>query len=330
MFLKKILLSMVDINNSTESNISFVDIMMKVDAKNLKSLVDAGYNVRMVESSLSYKYPAKYPGDTLLYLYILLQDVLRGRVFNNTRMYAYCMIKDKVYKKPLTEKELSSYNVDDNYHTTVSGSVSKKTEGRKIIAFSATNPGVGKSTTTDLLLDSLEADGYSVDVFTIADIIKTTLKFISKIINKDEGRFYENYSEKDVLKTFGSETVPFKTRDLLCDFSLLVQKYYGKNIWGNLAIESLSSTEDLDVIVIDDLRRKDELDVLKEYFKDDLFVISLSKEDLTSTEVIDNLSEAAKSFEGGLESSDFDYEFTFKKDWSNTEDLISYIKENVL
>ena len=327
MWSKKILLSMLNLKDLKEGNVSFIDIIMKVDKKNLEKLLEAGYDPMKIVASLSYKYPAKYPGDTLLYLYIFAQDLIKGRFFNESRPLALAMLKQSVYNIPLSDKEKQNYGFDSEEEV-ITTSVEKQTNPhtfKKIIAFSSTAPSIGKTTLVNTLIDQLTEEGYSVDSLTIAERIRSCLVLLANVIDKDSSRFFENYFEKDISKTYGNETIPFKTRDLLCEFSLLVQKYYGIDVWGKAAANTLLES-DANIIFIDDLRREDEFQVLKETFKQDLIVISLDKEDVDNNFVKSQLSDAAKAFEAKLNSDHFDYSFTFNSDWSNTPELIKLVK----
>ena len=328
MLSKKTLLSLIDLKALKKGEMSFVDVIVKVDNKNLEKLLAAGYDPMKIVSTLSYKYPANYPGDKLLYLYLMAQDFLKGRFFNESRPLAVAMIKKKVYNLPLTDKEKEYFpHLEDTTQTKVEEKTKKPRE-KLIIALTSSAPRIGKTTTVNKLVELLENQDLEVETLTIAERIRACLAVFASLIDKDATRFFENYAEKDISKTYENETIPFKTRDLLCDFSILVQKYYGVDVWGQTAVSTLLEST-AEVIFIDDLRRKDELKVLKETFGDNLVVIKINKEDVDETQVNKNLSQAALEFESKLESSDIDYSFTFNSDWSNMKDLEQLIKNIV-
>lgn len=328
MFPKKVLLSLINLKDLKKGEASFLDVIVKVDNKNLEKLLAAGYDPMRIVSSLSYKYPSKYPGDKLLYLYLFAQDVLKGRFFNESRPIAVAMMKQKVYNIPLTEKEKQIYAVNSNEEPTQDVEQVPVYTGKKIIAFTSTAPRIGKTTTVNNLVEIFEEEGYVVSTLTIAELIRTCLALVANLVGIDASRFFENYAEKDISKTFGNEELPFKTRDLLCEFSIMIQKYYGVQVWGKAAAETLQDT-DANIIFIDDLRRKDELIALKEVFKEDLIVIQLDKEDVDETQVNKELSSAAQAFESKLGFEDIDYQFTFNSDWSNTQELVELIRKLV-
>ena len=328
MFPKKVLLSLINLKDLKKGEASFLDDIVRVDNKNLEKLLAAGYDPMRIVSSLSYKYPSKYPGDKLLYLYLFAQDVLNGRFFNESRPIAVAMMKQKVYNVPLTEKEKQIYAVNSNEEPTQNVEQVPVYTGKKIIAFTSTAPRIGKTTTVNNLVEIFEEEGYVVSTLTIAELIRTCLALVANLVGIDASRFFENYAEKDISKTFGNEELPFKTRDLLCEFSIMIQKYYGVQVWGKAAAETLQDT-DANIIFIDDLRRKDELIALKEVFKEDLIVIQLDKEDVDGTQVNKELSSAAQAFESKLGFEDIDYQFTFNSDWSNTQELVELIRKLV-
>ena len=325
MFLKKTLIKVLNLKELDKGNIVFVNLMLKVDKQNLQKLQDIGYNPIVVLSTLAYRYPKKYPGDNLLYFIILSQDFLKGRVFNQSRFLAYCMIKRQVYGLELSgeEKELyeSTFPKDEEENKEVS-----EHSVQKIIAFTSTAPRIGKTTTVEKLVDYFEDEGFDVEPITIAKYIRSSLKVLAELLDKDSTRFFENYEDKDLVKTFGNESVPFKTRDLLCDFSLMMQQYYGVGIWGETARDAILASS-ANLVFIDDLRREDELVVLKKAFGDNLIVISLDKEDVDTVSINKELSTAAQAFESKIKKESIDHYFVFNKDWSNTDSLISLIKD---
>lgn len=331
MFPKKFLLSLIDLKAMKKGELSFIDIVIKADRKNLEKLLEAGYDPMKIVSSLSYKYPSKYPGDKLLYLHLFAQDFLKGRFFNESRPLAVAMIKQQVYNVPLTDKEKEIYKqtgVEEQEQAPQKEVIPEKTNTprtKKIIAFTSTAPRIGKTTTVNNLISTFEDAGFEVETLTIAERIRACLALVASMMDTDATRFFENYHEKDISKTYGNEANPFKTRDLLCDFSIMIQKYYGVEIWGKTAVNTLNEST-ADLIFIDDLRRKDELTVLKEAFGENLVVIELDKEDVDEVQVKKDLSEAALAFESKLGSEDVDHKFTFNSDWSNTPDLVKLIK----
>lgn len=329
MFPKKFLVSLLSIKDLKAGDVTPVDVVMYVDKDNLEKLIEAGYNPRKISFSVYYNYPKTFPGDKKLYFSILWQDIIKGRFFNSSRYLAYCMIKKDIYKQTLSQKEIDAYNMafnikdveeDEIIHQETTTHTSKK-----IIAFTSSAPKIGKTTTVEKLMDVFENEGYITEKHTIAEMIRVCLSVIAGLLEIDSSRFFDNYHEKDISKTYGNELVPFKTRDLLCDFSIMMQKYYGTEVWGKTAANFLLQS-DANVIFIDDLRRKDELSILKETFGDDLIVISLDKIDVDSASVQTELSEAARQFESKISRENVDHFFTFNEDWSNTPELITLVR----
>jgi hypothetical protein len=124
-------------------------------------------------------------------------------------------------------------------------------------------------------------------------------------LDVDSSRFFENYHLKDQIIKFGNEPLEFKTRDLLCEFSILLQKFYGTDIWGQMAIKNIENYL-ANVVLIDDLRRPDEYEVIKKHFGARLITVYLDKVDVENKQVNANLPDAAKAFESKLNKEDMD------------------------
>ena len=163
---------------------------------------------------------------------------------------------------------------------------------------------------------------------TIAEYIRQMLVGVADDLDVDSSRFFENYHLKDQIIKFGNEPLEFKTRDLLCEFSILLQKFYGTDIWGQMAIKNIENYL-ANVVLIDDLRRPDEYEVIKKHFGARLITVYLDKVDVENKQVNANLSDAAKAFESKLNKEDMDIQFTFNEDWSNLPDLIKEIKDKL-
>lgn len=330
MFNKKYLMKVPNLTDLKSGKMSVVDVCLKMDEKNWNKLTAAGYNPCMIRSQSSYRYPNKWVGSELLYSYFLLQDILRGNFFNELRYPFFCLIKKEVYNQTLNEKEqLAVNNTLGNMFEEVDTEDEVKAFQKTVIAFISNRPHVGKTETTQRLLRELEED-YSVSSLTIAEKIRELCYDIG--INLDVGgsRFFDEYSKKDLLMKFDNEKIEFKTRDLICEFSFLMQKYYGNNIWGESAITRIEEAFS-DIVIIDDLRRPAELEVLKNKFGSRLILVYLDKDkdEDTTKQVMEQLSDSAKKFENELSKAVADIQFTFNSDWSNLPDLFVLIKDKL-
>lgn len=331
MFKKKALLQVPNLYELKKGKVAMVSVFVNIDKKNFEKLADAGFNPALVKENQSYKYLDSWKGNFALYAYLILQDIMRGKVFNQTRYPAFCILKKQIYGQELTAKEQEAYDLitgGSDEHDTVISVPSKKPELKAVIAFTSTAPKIGKTVTTEKIKASLERENLVVEIHTIAELIRRCLEAIAKGLGIDSSRFFENYSQKDQVVKFGNEPVEFKTRDLVCDFSLLMQKYYGTYVWGNCAADDIADYE-ADVVFIDDLRRKDELDILRKRFGDKLIVIRLEKEDVDPTTVVTQLSSSAQAFENKLSDEDIDETFVFNKDWSNTSELLALVNKYI-
>lgn len=107
----------------------------------------------------------------------------------------------------------------------------------------------------------------------------------------------------------------------MCDFSDLIQAYYGKYIW---ASQVYNDIKDNQIVIVDDWRRLTESDFLE--MKEDVVVttIYLSKPDKQV-----NPSEKSSSYEGNIHPGHCDIQFTYNSDYSNFEDVIGLIQNAI-
>lgn len=343
MLSKKYVLRVPDLEKIRKGQKEAVSVKVKLDDADRDALIEAGYHPTAIKSETQYKYPKSWQGDASLYVFLLLQDLAKGRMFNSLRYPCFCLIKHSVFGQELTPKQkvaLESLSVpkriEENLtqasppEETVVEEENKPIREKIVIAFTASAPQIGKTQTSIRLAKYLqETTDYSVTSYTIAEYIRDILASVATFLDKDASRFFENYDQKDVVRTFENESIPFKTRDLLCDFSILMQKYYGTNIWGQTAISNISEFNE-DIIVIDDLRRPDEYDILRKQYGENLITVYLDKVDVENKQRNENLSEAAQAFEAKLKKEDMDLSFTFNEDWSNIDELFEKIKTKLV
>lgn len=334
MFSKKFLVRLPHIEKIRKGEVGVVDAIVKMDKSNWNKLVEAGYRPVIVKSELYYKYPQKWIGSIPLYLTLFLQDALKGNFFNSLRYPCYCTLKRDVYGKELTESEKKAIEdikesdvIANEEDDLILPEPSQKQMEKVVIAFASSAPKIGKSETVKRLQAELISD-YTVMPHTIAEYIRQMLVGVADDLDVDSSRFFENYHLKDQIIKFGNEPLEFKTRDLLCEFSILLQKFYGTDIWGQMAIKNIENYL-ANVVLIDDLRRPDEYEVIKKHFGARLITVYLDKVDVENKQVNANLSDAAKAFESKLNKEEMDIQFTFNEDWSNLPDLIKEIKDKL-
>ena len=112
---------------------------------------------------------------------------------------------------------------------------------------------------------------------------------------------------------------------MICDYSDLLQKYFGVTYWASQTTSFINDA-DLKVFVIDDLRRPIELDYLRKQFgAENVITVYLTKEDAVKP----LLNGTSLAYEGLLDPNEFDIQFEFNSDWSNTTDLIKTITERL-
>lgn len=328
---KKYNLTLPSFTKSKDGIPEFFNVIAYLDKQSALNLVDNGYNVNHITNSSSYTVPEVYPGDKQLLISLFLQDLKRFKFFNSNRYFSYCFLKSNYYGKELSDKEQSLvsktlnndnlliYKNNETYNK--NNTVSKPSP--KIILLASAGPKIGKSIFSQTLINSLEN---SVE-FSIVDEIRDQLASIFQRMDLSSEIFYPSlYNEiKDTVYTFSEEVDPIIVRNLICDYSDLLQMHLGTHIWGRMVAKKIDST-DSSYIVIDDFRRNIELKYLSEYYgKENIITVYLDKEDVVQPV----LSSTANSYEFKIKPEEMDINFKFNSDWSNTNDLIQLIKSKL-
>ena len=112
-------------------------------------------------------------------------------------------------------------------------------------------------------------------------------------------------------------------RDLVCDISDTIQKYYTDEIWGELVYKQIQKST-ANSIVIDDWRRLTESNCLEKKKEFNIIKVFLQKPDKYVQP-----SEGSLKYEGALKPSDCDIVFTYDDSYSNFEELIGLIKNEI-
>lgn len=305
-----------------------ISIYCKMDLENLEKLeVDCGLEPSLLISELRYKVPKQYYNSFILWTLIFIQDLLKGRFFNSHRPLLIAMLKKQKYQQSLSDKELDliAELKNDSSREFVSSGGCEKINKRLIIALCSPGPGVGK-TTTGRKLENYINDKYKcfVYTYTIAEHLKQIILSLYNYLDIKTNRFDPQVynSTKDIAIQNEGEGSSFKTRDILVNQSLFIQDYFGKDIFGKLCVNDFEVVKD-GVIIIDDLRRNDEFIPIKEAYGDELIVINLTKENLDLK--LDTLSEQSRKFESNLDDTVYDYEFVFKENYSNINELYQLV-----
>ena len=264
-----------------------------------------------------------------IYLAILWKDILKGKVFNKLRYLLYLSIlkQSGVQLTPKQEQALSvqvptTLNNNSNHFINIS-------KDKKIILLSSGTANIGKSTFAKNLITSLNTNNGIV--LPVASDIRDICSFSTNVFGFESNIFdYEYYNQnKNKLMNHNSNYKDFVIRDLVCDVSNTLQKHFGDDCWAKSLINRIDNSYE-DVIIIDDIRRDIEINALiSKYGKENILCVYLNKEDMNTTENNKKLSTVASSFEGQVNPDTYDVTFTFNKDWSNTDQLITTIKDKL-
>lgn len=199
----------------------------------------------------------------------------------------------------------------------------------KYILLSSEGNGVGKTYSSDLIAKELRSNGKKVLVASFADSIRTQLESVFKSLHADINPFIHKdlYNQvKNKEYNYKSEYNNVKLRDLICDYSDVIQKHFGDKVWG-LQLYYNYKNFDVDYLIVDDFRRLSEFSGLaSKVDSKDIFTIFLKKEDYK----YESFNSSSDNYERQLDSSSFDLELSYKNDYSNTNEIIDTIVSYVL
>lgn len=336
---------------SNKEKLTFFPITLKLEKHNVDLLKSHGYKVTEGVKETFYKLlPPSIFRPFLLHAFMFLQDVFKGKLVNSDRYPYLLLFLKNVYKVQLTEEQekiYTEYYSKSNVALSLNGkqsvvgndvdSLSKEIPikedeistddqikiPKKVILLSSNTVGIGKTTTSNKIVEQL-ANSKKV---AFAGFIREQLTLIFQLsgINPKylQDPLYSKY--KNQPTTLNSEYSPVVIRDLLCDYSDLIQKHFGENYWA-ICMTDYIADSDYDYIIIDDLRRPIELDFLKQAIgEENILTVYLTKAD----KGVAKLSQTSSNYEGQLDSSKFDIQFEFNSDWSNTNELIDIIKSKI-
>lgn len=319
----------------------WIPLTTKLEKHNIVLLEEHGYPVETQVLQATYRMVSSENfKPSLLYAYMTLQDMCRGSFFNKFRYPYFVFFLKNIYKVPLTTKQTKVYDkfLSDNQLCTINDlegnfssysptDTNEKTEGvvkKKIILFSSNTVGIGKTTTSNKLVEAIE-DSVKISFM---DQTRDHLAGIFSEMGLD-GNYWKEplYSEnKNIKQNFNSNYNEFVQRTLLCDYSDLLQKHFGKDCWAKAMSYAIEQSKEK-YIFVDDLRRPIELDYLiKEHGKENILTVYLTKED--TEEVV--LSDSSSAYEGQLDPNTFDIQFKFTSDWNNTDELITLINTKLV
>lgn len=307
------------------------DILLQLKNSQADYLVSKGISCNHVYQSSGYALSNKKPKYNFsLYMNLFFQDLLRGKLFNSERYFMYLFILQH-YGVKLNKKQtkiLDSYSLKLQQE----GKITMSTEDiqeeqkslKKIILVNSSVAGIGKST----LSKKLEQDLDHCFKLSFAESIRKSLECLFLCLHSYENDIFNPeyyHSNKNEVKKHLQDFDSFSIRDFLCDYSDVVQKHLGKECWGTSVINQIKLLN-AEYIVIDDFRREIEKESLQNYYgKENIITVYLDKEDSQKTQ----MSSIASTYEGKVNPQECDITFTYKKDWSNSDQLLSLIKEKL-
>lgn len=328
-------------------------LLTKLEKRNVKLLEQHGYRVDKNVKVTQYRVlPQSIFTPFLLFMYMLLQDILKGSPFNSSRYPFFLMFLQVAYGYTLNERQKDALNdfleKNGSRDMQVNGQIiryqKKSSEQelaasqeekqevaentpakKKVIILSSDYAGVGKSTFSKNLIDELGEE--RATNLSIADEIRSQLAYIFSVSGISPTAFLpENYNQtKNNVHSYSERFNPFILRELICDYSNVLQKHFGDNYWASLA-EDFINDVDYEFIVIDDVRRPIELNYLRKQFgTENVLTVYLTKEDAVKPV----LTGSSLGYEGQLDPNEYDIQFEFNSDWSNSKDLIKTITERL-
>jgi hypothetical protein len=334
------------LTESTKGKVVGFPLVTKLDKRNVELLEYHGYQVQKDVLVRSYRVlPPNLFSPFLLFMYMLLQDILKGSFFNKNRYPLYLMLLQAVYHRAPTEKQskaIQDYLEEGGHKDVQLGSttfsfkpvdeevqqeeeIQPTPKQKKVILIASDYAGVGKSYFSQTLVDQIGEDRAVKMAF--MDELRGQLAHLFSVSDIDPSAFFpQNYNKtKNVSHTYSDKYPPFVLRELICDYSDLLQIYFGETYWASLTEDFINNTDE-EVYVIDDLRRPIELEYMKKHFgEENVITVYLTRQGAVKP----TLSATALGYEGKLDPNEFDIQFEFTSDWSNTNDLIKSITERL-
>lgn len=108
----------------------------------------------------------------------------------------------------------------------------------------------------------------------------------------------------------------------MCEYSDLIQKYYGNDVWAKVAFNSIN--RDVNSVIFDDWRRYVESDYLKNQ-NIKLITVYLNKTNHTIKPSIQS-----SHYENNIKQEDCDIVFNYNEDYSNFTTLVELIKNALI
>lgn len=194
-----------------------------------------------------------------------------------------------------------------------------------IILLCSDAPAVGKSTTAKALLQEIPRSSLQPFALPIKQIAYDLYLSVMTHFGIDPEMSFEEFRQtrKEDLLDHVFKTSP---RDVYCTLSLYLSSITSDTVWGDLAAVRIKNLgDDIETVIIDDWRRPIEMEVLRSVGSFNLIPVFLKKEGVVPYVG----TEATEAFEGNIKPEDCLLTFTFKEDWSNSQELITILKSYI-
>ena len=183
-----------------------------------------------------------------------------------------------------------------------------------VILISSNQPSIGKSTFSKKLKNNFDNFKIKTSILSFSTIIKEasyhTYSSISSLFASSLSIDEYKQDKKDIKIDFLDKT----PRDLYILYSSFIKSIFGKN-----KIKNSSSS----IIIIDDWRLVEDSLVLSDF---NVIKIFLKKQDKNNN----NLSQISNLYENKITEKDCDYVFEINSDWSNMDNIVLQVCENVV
>lgn len=197
------------------------------------------------------------------------------------------------------------------------------------ILIASNGKGVGKTTFSKELIRQLGYEYKDTNIIqsNFADAVRDDVFYLisqhSDYTQEQLSELYNHIKDKDINYNKNIKAV-FQLRTMLNRYSLFLSEFFPDRVWANKYYKNINKklkANMSNIVIADDLRRYEELEFLKKTQDCQIITVYLSKEIVTEPE--------EKSFEGLLNSKDFDINLSFTEDWSNfntvMEEVMSFV-----
>lgn len=191
-----------------------------------------------------------------------------------------------------------------------------------VILISSNQPSIGKSTFSKKLKSNFDNFKIKTSILSFSTIIKEasyhTYSSISSLFASSLSIDEYKQDKKDVKIDFLDKT----PRDLYILYSSFIKSIFGNDVF-SLYLKNKIKNSSSSIIIIDDWRLVEDSLVLSDF---NVIKIFLKKQDKNNN----NLSQISNLYENKITEKDCDYVFEINSDWSNMDNIVLQVFENVV